>query len=529
MTGTSGPAAQDGPADPAPAQDAPGAGHGPETAAYPPVTAPPVPPLTRPAPRARGMRALVRRISLHGRVTALAATVAAVLVVAMTVATFFVVRSSLLGAVDTNLRDRAAGIMASDGIDVDPRAVTALATAFTTDVSVALMYPDGTIYAPGRPIPIGNPEIAVSSGRETHSLRTSADQRILAERSRSGVTLVVAQRLGPTRDALDHLALVLGVIGGLCVVVAALAGTFVGRTGLRPVSRLTAATERIARTQDLTPIPVTGQDELARLTASFNAMLRALADSRERQSRLVADAGHELKTPLTSLRTNMELLIAAGGPGAPTLPEEDLAGLRADVIAQLEELSTLVSDLVDLAREDSPVLVRETVDLQGVLDRTLDRVRRRRTDVSFTVRADPCRIEGDPGGFSRAVLNVLDNAAKWSPVGGTVDVALTQVAPDRAELVVADSGPGIPEAERRLVFDRFYRSTESRATPGSGLGLAIVRQVMEKHGGAVRAEQAPGGGALIRISLPAHADAAAAAVEYRLDGGQVRDVSGTEQ
>ncbi len=249
-----------------------------------------------------------------------------------------------------------------------------------------------------------------------------------------------------------------------------------------------------------------GSDELARLTEAFNTMLRALTESRERQGRLVADAGHELRTPLTSLRTNVELLIAAQQPGAPPLPESEMADLRTDVIGQIEELSTLVGDLVDLTRDDAGGVVHEAVDMTEVVDRCLERVRRRRNDIEFDVDVAPWQVYGDAAGLSRAVLNLLDNAAKWSPSGGRVGLKLTQLDPAHAELVVSDRGPGIPVADRHLVFERFYRSPEARAMPGSGLGLAIVKHVVLKHGGALRVEDTvPGGdppGTAIYVLLP---------------------------
>jgi two-component system sensor histidine kinase MprB len=344
--------------------------------------------------------------------------------------------------------------------------------------------------------------LAVARGEEGTSLRTAENQRVLAERTQDGSTLVIAQRLAPTGAVLDRLAWVLFVVGGCGVVLAAVAGTTVGRTGLRPIARLTAATERVARTDDLTPMPVTGNDELARLTESFNTMLRALAESRERQSRLVADAGHELRTPLTSLRTNMELLIASSRPGAPHIPDEDMAELRTDVVAQIEELSTLVGDLVDLAREDAPETVFERVDLSEVVERCLERARRRRNEIDFTAVTVPWFVYGDHAGLSRAVLNVLDNAAKWSPTGEQVRVVMKPAGEGLLELTVDDAGPGILEEDRELVFDRFYRSMASRSMPGSGLGLAIVRQVVVKHGGTIAVDVSERGGALIRIVLP---------------------------
>jgi two-component system sensor histidine kinase MprB len=299
-----------------------------------------------------------------------------------------------------------------------------------------------------------------------------------------------------------------------------MAGGAVARAGLRPVARLTEAAERVARTDDLRPIPVFGSDELARLTEAFNMMLRALAESRDRQARLVTDAGHELRTPLTSLRTNVELLMAAMAPGAPRLPEEEMAGLRADVIAQIEELSTLVGDLVDLTRDEAGVVIHEPVDMSDVVDRALERVRRRRNDIEFDVAVAPWQVYGDGGGLERAVLNLLDNAAKWSPPGGRVAIRLTQVDPVHAELVVSDQGPGIPPEERRLVFERFFRSATARAMPGSGLGLAIVQQVVIKHGGSRRVDDAvPGGqppGTAVRVMLPGRPMTVAAG--ERIDG-----------
>jgi two-component system, OmpR family, sensor histidine kinase MprB len=280
----------------------------------------------------------------------------------------------------------------------------------------------------------------------------------------------------------------------------------VTQAGLRPVGRLTGAAERVARTDDLRPIPVYGSDELARLTEAFNMMLRALAESRDRQTRLVADAGHELRTPLTSLRTNIELLMASSAPGAPPIPEQEMADLRTDVIAQIEELSTLVGDLVDLTRGDATEVVHEPVDMSEVIERSLERVRRRRIDVEFDVEVTPWEVYGDSAGLSRAVLNLMDNAAKWSPSGEHVGVRLRQLNASHAELVVSDHGPGIPENERELVFERFYRSTTSRSMPGSGLGLAIVKQVVLKHGGALHVEETvPGGqppGTSIYVLLP---------------------------
>ena len=450
---------------------------------------------------------LTRSVPLRTRVTLLAAGAVALAVAVTSIAAYAVVARALYSDVDQQLRARAEALVESSTlITYDPRYIGG-AQLYSSDISVALIYSDLSRYVPpGSSVPIGDPEVAVAEGERTSSLRTVDQQRVLAQRMPDGSTIVIAQRLRPTVEVLNRMASVLFVVGGCGVVLAAAVGATVGRTGLRPVARLTAAAERVARTDDLRPIRVSGHDELARLTESFNMMLRALAESRERQSRLVADAGHELKTPLTSLRTNMELLIAASRPGAPSLPAEDMAELREDVVGQIEELSTLVGDLVDLAREDAPEAVFEAVDIAEVVDRSLERARRRRTDVEFTATTEPWYVFSDHAALTRAMVNVLDNAAKWSPAGAEVFVRMRQIGPGLMEITVDDAGPGIPEEERELVFERFYRATSARSMPGSGLGLAIVRQIVMKHGGTIAVDRSERGGALIRIVLPGTPD-----------------------
>jgi two-component system, OmpR family, sensor histidine kinase MprB len=446
-------------------------------------------------------------LSLRYRFMLLAMSMVAMVVVLIAVAAYIVVSAALYRNVDSQLQTRARLLIESGALDADPgKAIEG--TAYS-DVNAMLVIPGRAIYTAnqeGQQLPFGKQERDVVDGNLLLSLRAAGDQRVLATHLPNGSTLLVSKSLKPTNSVLRQLGWVLLVVGGVGLVIAAVAGGLVARAGLRPVRRLTDAAERVARTDDLRPIPVAGGDELARLTDSFNMMLRALAESRERQARLVTDAGHELRTPLTSLRTNVELLMASMEPGAPRLPESEMAGLRADVMAQIEELSTLVGDLVDLTRDDAGDVVHEPVDMTEVIDRSLERVRRRRSDIQFDVAVTPWQVSGDAAGLSRAVLNLLDNAAKWSPPGGRVNIRLTQVDSARVELVVADYGPGIPPSERQLVFERFYRSASARAMPGSGLGLAIVNHVVLKHGGAIRIEDTvPGGrppGTSIHVLLP---------------------------
>jgi two-component system, OmpR family, sensor histidine kinase MprB len=450
------------------------------------------------------------RFSLRSRIAILAALVAALVVVLVSTAAFFVVRSRLLQSLDDNLLQRATAATRSDLADATRLATLPTSAFLAGDVRVALVLSDGTgVSSAGQVPPVGVPELEVARGLVGSSARTAAEggvtYRVVSVPAGRGEALVIAQRLDPTTQVVSELGIALPVVGGVGVVLAALAGLAVARAGLRPVDRLTAATERVAATGDLRPIPVDGNDELARLTRSFNDMLGGLAASQEQQRRLVADAGHELRTPLTSMRTNLELLVAASRPGAPALPDADRAEILADVQAQVEELSTLVGDLVELAREDAPTVVHEPLELTDVVQRALERARRRAGDVEFEPHLVPWALVGDATALERAVLNLLDNAAKWSPPGGRVRVQLQQIDEWSAVLEVADAGPGIAEEDLPRVFDRFYRADTSRTMPGSGLGLAIVRQVAVRHGGAVWAGRAPEGGALLVLRLPGRA------------------------
>jgi two-component system sensor histidine kinase MprB len=449
-------------------------------------------------------------LSLRWRVMLLAMSMVAMVVVLMSFAVYAVISAALYSDIDQQLQSRAQLLIASGSLDADPgKAIEG--TAYS-DVNAMLVNPGHSIYTanqPGQTLPVGSAEKAVIRGELFMSRRTASNQRILAIHLPNGSSLLISKSLAPTQAVMTKLRWVLLFVGGVGVAIAAVAGGMVTRAGLRPVARLTEAAERVARTDDLRPIPVFGSDELARLTEAFNLMLRALAESRERQARLVTDAGHELRTPLTSLRTNVELLMASMAPGAPRLPEQEMVGLRADVLGQIEEMSTLVGDLVDLTRDDAGAVVHEPVDLSEVVDRSLERVRRRRNDIHFDVQVLPWQVYGDSAGLSRAVLNLMDNAAKWSPPGGHVGVTMRQLDPAHAELVVSDHGPGIPPQDRGLVFERFYRSAAARAMPGSGLGLAIVQQVVLNHGGSLRVQDTvPDGqppGTSIYVLLPGRA------------------------
>ena len=286
------------------------------------------------------------------------------------------------------------------------------------------------------------------------------------------------------------LLLIVITLGG--VAIAGGLGLAVSRAALTPVRRLTHATERVTETGDLSErIAVGGQDELSRLAASFNTMLAALEESDRAKRQLVSDASHELRTPLTSLRTNIEVLARDR-----KMPDDEREKLLDDVVSQLSEMTALVTELVELARGETQPEESEDVRLDLLVDEVVARAQRDFPQVEFVADVQPTELFGVPNTIARAVSNLLDNAAKWSPPGGKVEVSVRD-----GQVIVRDHGPGIEDDDLPYVFDRFYRAPAARKLPGSGLGLAIVKQVAEAHGGGVGAERPDGGGTLMRLRL----------------------------
>jgi two-component system, OmpR family, sensor histidine kinase MprB len=312
--------------------------------------------------------------------------------------------------------------------------------------------------------------------------------------------LQLARPLGGIDSILSNLRLVLLALCALGIGLAAFLGRFAARRVLAPLAEVADTAQQIGETDDLSlRLRIHADDEVGQLARNFNAMLARLEGSRaaldesvRAQRQLVADASHELRTPVTSLRTNIEVLLAGA-----ELDDEDRRRLLADVVEQSEELTALVNDLIELARGDQPYGDADDVRLDRVVDESLVRARRNAPSVEFEARLEPVIVDGVPERLERAVNNLLDNAARHSPPGGTVEVT---VGPGGVR--VRDHGTGVEPAELPYVFDRFFRGANSRGSQGSGLGLAIVRQVAEQHGGHASAENAPDGGAVFTIELP---------------------------
>jgi two-component system sensor histidine kinase MprB len=243
-------------------------------------------------------------------------------------------------------------------------------------------------------------------------------------------------------------------------------------------------------------IPVEGHDEIARLGTSFNSMTAALESSRDHQQRLIADAGHELRTPLTSLRANVDLLVRSNETGRP-IPQQKRDALLGSLQAQTQELTSLIGDLLELSRPDAAQAAAVPTPFHTVVERALERAQLRGPGIEFVTEVEPWHVLGDPASLERAVVNLLDNAVKFSPPDGRIEVRL-----HAGELTVRDHGQGIPAEDLPHVFERFWRSPQARALPGSGLGLSIVAHTVQRSGGRVTLLPAPGGGTLASISLP---------------------------
>lgn len=464
----------------------------------------------RPRPLLRSLWARSReglsRAPLQRRIALLTSFAVAVAVAVTGTAGYFTLRLALYRSLDSELTEVAEAL--GPPVASNIRNLGGL-TEFTLEAgnfSVAVVRADGQVFfVPGEEVhlEVDDPELAVARLHNGVSARSGTDTegrpyRIVAVplEGLDNYALVLGRPLNVTNDILSSLWIVLVLFGVTGVVLAGAAGTAVARSGLRPVRQLTGAVEYVARTDDLTPISVTASGDVARLADSFNRMLASLGSSRERQQRLIADAGHELRTPLTSLRTNIELL--SQDARSNMLGDADRSEILNDITAQLAEFTSLIKDLVSLARDDQVAAAPEPIDMRDVVNAALERVRRRAPKgMEFDVELNPLYVMGESDDLERAVTNLLDNAVKWSPPDATVRVYL-----EGDRLRVADQGPGIADVDLPHIFDRFYRADSSRNTPGTGLGLSIAAQTVRRHGGWITASRSAQGGAELTVQLP---------------------------
>lgn len=442
-----------------------------------------------------------RDLPLRTRLTSAAVLAATVTVVAVVSVAYVAVRHELRSQVDKDLRQQVVDSGLAFYYDIDRRLhLTNVSRIDEPSAYIQVFDVSGQAATTNGPtlVPVNGRDLGVLTGASSWSRDATINSthvRLLTTRTRNPTVGVMAAL---PLTGVDHqlhimrIAFFLLVIAGLALT-SLVAWGAVRRT-LRPVQSLTETAEEIAETRDLTlRIESAGNDELGRLAASFNTMLDALERSLDQQRQLVMDASHELRTPLASLRTNVEVL-----RDVDRLSPAQREALLAGIVSQLDELTGLVADVVELARGDAPASTFEDIAWDDVVETAVERARRHWPSVTFRSRTHPVAVRGIIGRLERAVANMLDNAGKFSPAGSVVDVELTAAG----ELTVADRGPGVPDDSLPYVFDRFYRADEARAMPGSGLGLAIVKQVVEGLGGTIELHNRPDGGAVATMSLP---------------------------
>jgi two-component system sensor histidine kinase MprB len=454
-------------------------------------------------------------VTVRRRLVVLAAAAVAVAILLSSVVVYTVVRAELRGQVDDALRALVPDVLVQRATKIVGQRVVI--------ESIPSSPATNQIAVPGDPLggPTGVAQAVTAGGKVVESAAAGArlpvDPRAVAVARRqsaaffsdktingrhvrvyttpglAGDALQVVRPLTEVDDALARLVIVLIAVSLGGVGLAAGLGLLVARGTLAPVVRLTAAAEHVAGTQDLSgrlDVRARG-DELDRLGTAFNTMLAALERSRAAQRQLVADASHELRTPLTSVRANIDAL-----GQARDVAVEERDAIVASARGQLEELTVLVGDLVDLARDDVPEIEREDVRLDLLVAEAVDRARAHAPGHEFALAADETLVHGSPARLYRAVSNLLDNAVKWSPPAGAIEVTV-----GAGGVTVRDHGPGFAPGDLPHVFERFYRAPDARGLPGSGLGLAIVRQAAEAHGGRATARNAPGGGAMLELAL----------------------------
>jgi two-component system, OmpR family, sensor histidine kinase MprB len=440
-------------------------------------------------------------VSFRTRLALVAAVAVALAVVAASAVVFIVVRNQLRGELDDSIRSGAEEIARGPlHIESGPGGDYLDPGPFFNGVGyIQAVRSDGKVYKTFRErgsLPVTHRTLAAAAGSQGPYFADArigdVEWRVFTFPENNGYALQIARSLGEINHTLHRVTLYLLLIALGGILVAAALGLAVARTALAPVRRLTETAENVTETGDLSQrIEVASHDELGRLAASFNTMLAALEEASRAQRQLVADASHELRTPLTSLRTNIEVLA-----GDRALQPGDREKLLGDVVEQLGEMTSLIAELIELARAEQTQEEPEYVRLDLLTEGAVERAQRNRPNVTFRTDIDESLVHGVPSTIERAVGNLLDNAAKWSPPGGEVEVGV-----HGREVTVRDHGAGIAEEDLPYVFDRFYRASSARGLPGSGLGLAIVKQVAEAHGGTVTAERPEGGGTLMRLRL----------------------------
>ena len=441
---------------------------------------------------------------MRWRTTAAATLAVAVFLAVAALAFAFAQRQQLEGSITEAAQQQATDIAAQV---VRDGAGAYLATGAGDQSLVQIIDANGNVLAASPSVEGEPPVVQVRPGPgSTSTIRSAAlpigegEDFVVVARGASSpdgpVVVLVAQSLELVGQSTAVVVTLLLIGYPVVLLGVALTSYWLAGRALAPVEAIRTRVAQVQGTSELdarVPVP-DGDDEISRLAVTMNAMLERLETGSDRQRRFVGDASHELRSPLATIRAAHE--IAALHPKS-----RDFTATSRDVLAELDRLDHLVADLLLLARVDEHGLrVRFVdVDLEDLVNQEAQRLRKL-GDLTVTVTAPPVRIQGDPVQLARALRNLVDNAARHA--GGRVDLSM-QILGDAIRVVVEDDGPGIPEADRERVFERFVRLDESRtrASGGTGLGLAIAREISAAHGGSLHVE-AGAHGARFVLLLP---------------------------
>ena len=443
--------------------------------------------------------------SLRTTVALIVAITVALSVVGLAIGVWFLTRSALLGSVDSSLQSRLeAGIFLEPAEDAPPIIRPPISGQPTVLVDAVLS--DGEVFEVDREsfdLPADPEDIRIAEsapGTQAYSTRIAPngeEVRVLTVAVVDGAAARAVRSLEETQTILVGLASILAVVGLAAVGVGAGIGVLAVRRSTIPLEDVADAMRALSRGEsgDVPEAKPGAPREVVDVVQATATLQESLRRSQEQQEQLVQDAGHELRTPLAALRANVQF---AARTATDATTQESLTAAQAE----LDELGRLVEELLALAARDEPVREVVEIDIRGAVTAAAERLTRRtQRDVTVDLPDRPVPMRVDPVGIAEIVGNLLDNAAKFARPPAAIVVA---VVDHGAEVVmeVRDGGPGIPEAERAAVFDRFHRTPDARAIPGSGLGLAIVASAVAEERGTVTLGDAPEGGLLVRVSLP---------------------------
>ncbi len=453
-------------------------------------------------------------MTLRSRIALIAAATTALTAIVVTIFGYGLARNSVAGEVDSSLRNnqqrfarrllsRGGGIGLGVELPSTPIALvsgagkvlrsTASGSASVEPIDIEIASEEESAQFSNRVI-AGRRYRFLTAPVQARKDNTGRLARLSKSNGGPGLAIVIGHDVGAMNTQLERLSFGFVLLGLLGIALSAVAALVAVRAGTRSLTELHEITSSFsARGESMRSVPITGPPDIARLSMSFNTMLDSLRESRASQQRMIDDAAHELRTPLTSMQTNLDILARARG-----LSDSERTEITDALLNQFHELRALVDDLGILAEQHTHVPQDfRMVDLRDISCRAMERAQRRTTSVQLQAQFESFSVLAQPELLERAIVNVLDNAIKFSPADSLVTVSLRD-----GILSIADQGPGVPEHERHRVFDRFWRSDETRSTSGSGLGLAIVSDIVREHRGSVELTENAGGGSLVSIRLP---------------------------